>query len=193
MSKELDMMSGLNSYDYGARQYYSVMLAWDRVDPLCEKYYNISPYAYCMGNPIMCADHEGLYPVITITAQKSGGTIWQRVIGDTKTKGVPLLTRADLYTATVTDTEDKNFSYSFTVTRDAFAIKDGNSDGKHAVLSNLCFEPVDAEHNEFEGDGLCWPLDTNNPALLLKENGKSDLNAASNQESVNFGSRLSAN
>ena len=32
MSKELDMMSGLNSYDYGARQYYSVVPAWDRVE-----------------------------------------------------------------------------------------------------------------------------------------------------------------
>ena len=59
MSKELDMMSGLNSYDYGARQYYSVVPAWDRVDPLCEKYYNISPYAYCGNNPVKYIDPDG--------------------------------------------------------------------------------------------------------------------------------------
>ncbi len=53
------MMSGLNSYDYGARQYYSVVPAWDRVDPLAEKYYSISPYAYCMGNPIRFIDKDG--------------------------------------------------------------------------------------------------------------------------------------
>ena len=187
------MMSGLNSYDYGARQYYSVVPGWDRVDPLCEKYYyNISPYAYCMGNPIMCADHEGLYPVITITAQKSGGTIWQRVIGDTKTKGVPLLTRADLYTATVTDTEDKNFSYSFTVTRDAFAIKDGNSDGKHAVLSNCCFEPIDEVNNEFDTGLDCFPFGTDFKSLALMEGTSTSIPCRANETSVVCGYRKNA-
>ena len=45
--KELDRMHGLDTYDYGARQYNPVTARWDRVDPLCEKYYAISPYAYC--------------------------------------------------------------------------------------------------------------------------------------------------
>ena len=30
------------------------------VDPLCEKYYSISPYAYCMNNPIKYVDLDGL-------------------------------------------------------------------------------------------------------------------------------------
>jgi hypothetical protein len=34
--KELDKMHGLNTYDYGARQYYSVLPMWDRPDPLAE-------------------------------------------------------------------------------------------------------------------------------------------------------------
>jgi len=29
------------------------------VDPLCEKYYSISPYAYCAGNPIKFIDPDG--------------------------------------------------------------------------------------------------------------------------------------
>ena len=37
-------MHGLNTYDYGARQYYAFLPTWDRIDPLCEKYYSISPY-----------------------------------------------------------------------------------------------------------------------------------------------------
>ena len=57
--KELDMMHGLNTYDYGARQYYSVVPAWDRIDPLCEEDYGISPYVYCHDNPINRIDPDG--------------------------------------------------------------------------------------------------------------------------------------
>ena len=37
--KELDPMHGLYTYDYGARQYDPATTLWDRMDPLCEKYY----------------------------------------------------------------------------------------------------------------------------------------------------------
>ena len=37
--KELDLMHGLNTYDYGARQYNSVTGRWDRMDPLSEDHY----------------------------------------------------------------------------------------------------------------------------------------------------------
>ena len=57
--KEFDKMHGLNTYDYGARQYNPIVGRWDRIDPLCEKYYNISPYAYCVGNPSNAIDEEG--------------------------------------------------------------------------------------------------------------------------------------
>ena len=57
--KELDLMHGLNTYDYGARQYNPVIPVWDRMDPLAEKYYNVSPYAYCNNNPVMFIDPDG--------------------------------------------------------------------------------------------------------------------------------------
>ena len=52
-------MHGLNTYDYGARQYNSLVGRWDRMDPLCEKYYSISPYAYCANNPVLLIDPNG--------------------------------------------------------------------------------------------------------------------------------------
>ena len=61
--KELDRIHGLDTYDYGARQNFSVLGVWDRVDPLTEKYYNISPYAVCGNNPIRLIDHKGLFPI----------------------------------------------------------------------------------------------------------------------------------
>ena len=50
--KEFDTMHGLNTYDYGARQYSALLGRWDRIDPLAEKYYSISPYAYCHNNSV---------------------------------------------------------------------------------------------------------------------------------------------
>jgi RHS repeat-associated protein len=60
--KELDRMHGLNLYDYGARQYDAALGQFTTMDPLCEKYYHISPYAYCMGNPVKLIDSDGKRP-----------------------------------------------------------------------------------------------------------------------------------
>ena len=57
--KELDRMHGLDTYDYGARQYDPILARWDRVDPVCKKYYSISPYAYCANNPVKYLDIDG--------------------------------------------------------------------------------------------------------------------------------------
>jgi RHS repeat-associated protein len=57
--KEFDKMYGLNTYDYGARQYNPVTGRWDRIDPLAEKYYTVSPYAYCANNPVRFVDLHG--------------------------------------------------------------------------------------------------------------------------------------
>ena len=81
--KELDMMSGLNSYDYGARQYYSVVPGWDRVDPLCEKYYHISPYAYCANNPVNAIDPDGRDAWILVWATQSSDDSGNRRLGHT--------------------------------------------------------------------------------------------------------------
>ena len=60
--KELDRIAGLNTYDYGARQYFSPLPTWDRMDPKCEEDYGVSPYAYCRNNPIRMFDNDGKRP-----------------------------------------------------------------------------------------------------------------------------------
>ncbi len=57
--KELDRMHGLDWYDYGARHYDAAIISWPTMDPLCEKYYSISPYVYCHNNPIRSIDING--------------------------------------------------------------------------------------------------------------------------------------
>lgn len=49
----------MNAYDFGARYYSTLDARWNTMDPLCEKYYSISPYAYCAGNPVNLVDPTG--------------------------------------------------------------------------------------------------------------------------------------
>lgn len=57
--KELDLMHGLNTYDYGARQYNPVTGRWDRMDQLAEKSQNMTPYHFCHNNPMNRIDPDG--------------------------------------------------------------------------------------------------------------------------------------
>ena len=57
--KELDRMNGLDWLDYGARHMDAARGLWSAMDPMAEKYYSISPYAYCAGNPIRLVDPNG--------------------------------------------------------------------------------------------------------------------------------------
>lgn len=58
--KELDPVHGLGLYDYGARMYDPLVGRWTSVDPMAEKYYHLSPYAMCGGNPTNLVDMDGM-------------------------------------------------------------------------------------------------------------------------------------
>ncbi len=47
------------NYDYGARFYDPVIPHFTSVDPHADKYYNFSPYAYCLDNPLRYIDPNG--------------------------------------------------------------------------------------------------------------------------------------
>lgn len=57
--KEFDRMHGLDWYDYGARWMDASIGRWHSMDPLCEEYYDVSPYVYCLGNPVRLVDSDG--------------------------------------------------------------------------------------------------------------------------------------
>ena len=45
--------------DFGARQYSPTLRRWMTPDPLSEKYYGVSPYAFCNNNPVNFVDPDG--------------------------------------------------------------------------------------------------------------------------------------
>ena len=57
--KEEQSVFGVPYIDYGARQYDPLVARWSAPDPLSEKYYGISPYAFCANDPVNLVDLDG--------------------------------------------------------------------------------------------------------------------------------------
>jgi RHS repeat-associated protein len=55
---------GINWYDSAAR-FQTTDGIFTGIDPLAEKYYHISPYAYCAGNPVNVIDPTGMDGIMT--------------------------------------------------------------------------------------------------------------------------------
>ena len=102
--KEFVEMHGLDTYDYGARGYYPAMGRFMTVDPLAEKYYSISPYAYCAGNPVNRIDPDGMDWYTSIDGKT---TYWQA--GNKKVDG---------YTNSETNTQQIDDNTTITYTQD---------------------------------------------------------------------------
>ena len=59
-AKELTPDLGLNAYDFEARTLTPAFPMFIQQDPMAEKYYPLSPYLYCAGNPICYIDPDGM-------------------------------------------------------------------------------------------------------------------------------------
>lgn len=68
--KELDRTYGIDLYDYSARFMEPALGRFTTMDPMAEKYYSISPYTYCLNNPIILIDHNGKWPSLKTIKQK---------------------------------------------------------------------------------------------------------------------------
>jgi RHS repeat-associated protein len=50
-------------YDFGARMYQADLGRWFNVDPMAEKYYDMTPYKYGLNNPVAYTDPNGMTEV----------------------------------------------------------------------------------------------------------------------------------
>ena len=71
--KELTRFNALNWYNYGARWYDPTTLRWNGVDKLAEKYKPVSPYVYCLDNPLNAIDIHGDSVVVLIAPNGANG------------------------------------------------------------------------------------------------------------------------
>ena len=71
--KELDAETGL--YYYGARYYNPATALWLGVDPLASKYPGVSPYVYCVSNPVKYIDPDGRELVYSFKDSKGNRVI----------------------------------------------------------------------------------------------------------------------
>ena len=143
-------MHGLNWQDYGARWLDNVRMQWTAMDPLCEKYYGVSPYAYVNNNLINKIDPIGLtdYDVQNSTGNISVAPDLQFIIDNIIVRiyyTLPKSNPGESDTFFATNDKDER-------TGDSYTVKEG-VDMKSIKSKNFRGDQITVPNNK-EGKGL---------------------------------------
>ena len=107
-NKELDRKFGLNWYDHGARHNDAAIGRWHGMDKNAEKYYGISPYAYCGGDPVNLGDYDGMEWDYTINED---GSVHITLDVDLEVKANLTESQIEAYKSAINDAFNTTLSY----------------------------------------------------------------------------------
>ncbi len=85
--KEYQDELGLNTFDYGFRQYMPDIGRWMSIDPLAEKFISETPYAYVNNDPLGFSDFDGKDYLIDIIRDKDGNITGIKISATVYIKG----------------------------------------------------------------------------------------------------------
>ena len=99
--KELDVMHGLDLYDFHARPYDARLGQFTMMDPKAEDYYEVSPYTYCHDDPVNRVDPDGKDDYFSTSGQyiKTVGTGADIYIGKTNFRDLNLMSDRNMKVA----------------------------------------------------------------------------------------------
>ena len=185
--KELDTKCGLNWYDYSARHYDAVLGRWHSVDPLAEKMYAWSPYAYCFNNPIKFVDEEGKFPLVSnVIGALLGATVEYtgQVVNNIITDGLSLSNFTQVDAGDILVSAGEGF-----ITSGTSAIKNGIAKATIKLGAEVLRNAVDV-NNDSSGNfevsiNSAQETIVNTSLGLIGSEIKTSLNVPINTKSVN--------
>ncbi len=71
-NQEFSDGSGLEEYDYGARNYDPQIGRWTTLDPMSGKFVGLSPFSYNADNPVLLSDPNGKDWTLSLTRNENG-------------------------------------------------------------------------------------------------------------------------
>jgi RHS repeat-associated protein len=191
-NKELDRSNGLDFYDYEARMYEPTLMRFTMIDPMAEKYYAISPYAYCLNNPVRFVDPDGKEIKLAGTAAERQNilTHMQRLTNDKlgmRTDGTVIIVRMG------GENSGKALTSGSELIRDLNKKGDGaktvtisvGSGGNSAGPTN----PTNASNGVGSDETVTFDP-TSNPSILTKDPTTGNVSGATRPNEIGLGHEL---